>query len=435
MIINRKLSRRELFRSAGAASVAAAAGVHTFMGPWKHNRIYAAATDKPIKIGLTHDASGQFANSGQAERRGTIMAIDEFNAKGGVNGRKIEYVWQDTETTPATGSRVAERMITRDEVAFVVGAIQSGVANAVSQVCQKYGVVYFNTNSSSPTESGKDCHRVKFVWDGNGGNFALATAKAAIDTFGKRWMLLTNDYVWGHNTSKATRTYATRYGATIVDEILVPVGTRDFSTILLKIQQAKPDVVAPAVGGDDFKAMRQQVLSMGLDKKPAWSGNQIDWPDIYGLGSDAAFGVFATTWYHKLKLPGVDDFVKRYRQRWPDTRIDVPGNVTYNGYVAMRELLRVVEEVGSTNNIKVIKGLEGRKLAARDRMQHFDAWIDADNHAVQQTVYLAQRNAKPSDNTDYFEILHQVKPQDVVTEDSNAQCKLESYADTPSYEM
>jgi branched-chain amino acid transport system substrate-binding protein len=131
----------------------------------------------------------------------------------------------------------------------------------------------------------------------------------------------------------------------------------------------------------------------------------------------------------------VDDFVKRYRQRWPDTRIDVPGNVTYNGYVAMRELLRVVEEVGSTNNIKVIKGLEGRKLAARDRMQHFDAWIDADNHAVQQTVYLAQRNAKPSDNTDYFEILHQVKPQDVVTEDSNAQCKLESYADTPSYEM
>jgi branched-chain amino acid transport system substrate-binding protein len=435
MIINKKLSRRSLLKSAGLATAAATAGVQTFFGPWKHNRIYAAASDKPIKIGLTHDASGQFANSGQAERRGTIMAIDEFNAKGGIHGRKLEYIWQDTETTPSTGSRVAERMITRDEVAFVVGAIQSGVANAISQVCQKYGVVYFNTNSSSPTESGKDCHRVKFVWDGNGGNFALATAKAAVDTFGKRWVLLTNDYVWGHNTSKATRTYASRYGANIVDEILVPVGTRDFSTILLKVQQSKPDVVAPAVGGDDFKAMRQQVLSMGLDKKPAWSGNQIDWPDIYGLGSDAAFGVFATTWYHKLDLPGVKEWVAAYRRRWPDTRIDVPGNVTYNGYMPMRELLRAVEEVGSTNNIKVIKALEGRKLHARDRMQHFDAWIDAANHAVQQTIYLAQRNEKPSDSTDYFEILNKVRPQEVVTEDTNALCKLESYESTPSYEM
>ncbi|HEX9842121.1 MAG TPA: ABC transporter substrate-binding protein, partial [bacterium] len=157
MIINRKLSRRTLLKSAGAGAAATAAGVNTFFGPWRHNRIYAAASDKPLKIGLTHDASGQFANSGQAERRGTLMAIEEFNAKGGVIGRKIEPVWQDTESTPATGSRVAERMITREEVAFVAGALQSGVANAISQVCQKYGVVYFNTNSSSPTESGKNC--------------------------------------------------------------------------------------------------------------------------------------------------------------------------------------------------------------------------------------------------------------------------------------
>ena len=57
-------------------------------------------------------------------------------------------------------------------------------------------------------------------------------------------MLLTNDYVWGHNTSKATRGTAIEYGADVFDELLVPVGTRDFSSILLKTQQAKPDVVA-----------------------------------------------------------------------------------------------------------------------------------------------------------------------------------------------
>lgn len=427
-----KISRRQLLKTAGAT--AAVSGVSLFMGPWKHNRVYAAGTDKPLKIGLTHDASGQFANSGQAERRGTVMAIDEFNAKGGVLGRKIVPIWQDTETTPATGSRVAERLITREEVAFMMGAIQSGVANAVSQVCQKYGVVYFNTNSSSPTESGKNCHRVKFVWDGNGGNFARATAKNAIDTFGKKWLLLTNDYVWGHNTSKATRSTAEGFGAKVIDEILVPVGTRDFTSILLQVQQAKPDVVAAAVGGDDFKAMRTQVNELGLSKKPAWVNNQQDWPDVYGLGVDSGFGVFGTTWYHYLDLPGVQDFVTRYQRRWPDTRIDVPGNVTYNGYVAMRELLRTIERVGSTNNIKIIKALEGHRMSALDRMQHHDAWIDPNNHHVQQTIYLASKNENPRDKSDYFNIQSWADPKDVVTASSNAECHLESYDATPTYE-
>ena len=426
--MRRAITRRKLIQ--GTALTAGAA----VFGPWKFNRVFAASTDKPILIGLTHDASGQFANSGQAEKRGTIMAIDEANAAGGVLGRKVEYIWADTETTPATGSRVAERMITRNNVAFMVGAIQSGTANAISQVCQKYGTVYFNTNSSSPTESAKNCHRVKFVWDGSGANFAKAAAAGAVDKFGKEWILLTNDYVWGHNTSKATAKILGELGGTVKENILVPVGTRDYSSILLKLQQAKPDVVATAVGGDDYKALRQQVQDLKLDTKMAWLSNQLDWPDIYGAGSEAAFGVFGATWYHYLDLPGVADFVKRYQTRWPDTRIHVPGNVTYNGYVAMRELLRAVEEAGSTNNIKVIKQLEGRVMSAADRMQHHDAVIDPNSHHVQQTIYLAARQDKPRDDTDYFKIVNVMAPETVRIA-GESECHLESYADTPTYEM
>lgn len=427
----KKVSRRELLRT---TALAGAAGGLTFMGPWKHNRVYAAGDNKPIKIGLTHDASGQFANSGQAEKRGTIMAIEEANAAGGVLGRKIEYIWMDTETNPQTGTRVAERMITRENVHFLVGAIQSGTANAISQVAQKYGCIYFNTNSSSPTESGKNCHRVKFVWDGSGENFSRAAARNAINTFGKNWYLIYNDYVWGQNTNAATKKVATNYGAKVVDEVAIPVGTRDWSSILLKIQQAKPDVVAAAVGGDDFKVMRQQVRRMGLDQKPAWINNQQDWPDVYGLGADAAFGVFGTTWYHYLDLPGVADFIKSYQERYPTTRINVPGNVTYNGYVAMRELLRVINEVGSTDNIKIIKALEGRTMKAKDRMQHHDAYIDPNSHHVQQSIYLAQGNPKPRDKSDYFQILSSSDPKSIRASADDT-CKLESYADTPNYDQ
>lgn len=423
------MNRRQLLTTAAAAG-----GVSTFFGPWKHNRVLAAASDKPIKIGFTSDASGQYANSGASDRRGMMMAIAEFNEKGGVLGRKIETTHIDTETTPATGSRVAERMISREEVGFMVGAVSSGVANAISQVAQKYGVIYLNTNSSSPTESGKNCHRVKFVWDGNGSNFAQAAVKNAISAYGKKWMLLTNDYGWGHDTAAATKKLLAKYGGTVEDEFLVPQGTRDFSSALLKIQQASPNVVAAAVGGDDQKAMRQQVAQLGMGEKPAWINNQQDWPDVYGLPIENLFGVFGTTWYYKLDLPGVDDFVKRYQAMYPDTKMRVPGNVFYNGYMATKNLLAAIERAGTTNNIAVIKELEGHKMSAADRMQHHDAYIDPVTHQVQQTIYLATGNTGTSDKDDMFKILSNSSPDEVKDEGAPGACALESYDATPTFD-
>src|SRR5690606_39940768 len=138
-------------------------------------------------------------------------------------------------------------------------AVISGVANAISQRAQTYGAIYLNTNPSSPAEAGQTCHRVKFVWDGNGTNFAKAAVKNAIDSYGPKWMLLTNDYVWGHDTAKATKALLAEYGGEVMEEILIPQGTRDFSSALLRVQQQKPGVVSAAIGGDDQKAFRQQV--------------------------------------------------------------------------------------------------------------------------------------------------------------------------------
>ncbi|CTQ53269.1 Aliphatic amidase expression-regulating protein [Roseibium album] len=428
------MSKSKLTRRALLGSAAAAGGLAAFAGPWKHNRVWAAGTDKPIKIGITSDASGQYANSGASDRRGMLMAISEANAKGGVLGRKIETTHIDTETTPATGSRVAERLISREDCGFLVGAVSSGVANAISQVAQRNGVIYLNTNSSSPTESGKNCHRVKFVWDGNGTNFAKAAVRNSIDAYGGKVLLLTNDYVWGHDTAKATRTLIDQYGGEVLDEILIPQGTRDFSAALLKIQQTNPDVVAAAVGGDDQIALRQQVAQLGMGSKPAWINNQQDWPDVYGLPLDNLFGVFGTTWYYGLDLPGVKEFVERYQTMYPDTSMRVPGNVFYNGYMATRELLAAIERAGSTNNIAIIKQLEGHVMAAADRMQHDDAVIDPITHQVQQTIYLATANDEPRNEQDMFKILTQSSPQDVRDEASLGSCKLESYDDTPSFD-
>ena len=107
---------------------------------------------------------------------------------------------------------------------------------------------------------------------------------------------MTNEYVCGHNTWAATRKLVEQYGGESIGEILLPQGTRDFSSMLLKVRQASPRVVEAAVGGDDQKAMRQQVSQLGLGESMAWINNQQDWPDVYGLPLDNLFGVFGTTW-------------------------------------------------------------------------------------------------------------------------------------------
>ena len=93
-----------------------------------------------------------------------------------------------------------------------------------------------------------------------------------------------------------------------------------------------------------------------------------------------------------------------------------------------------MQEAGSTNSGAVIKKLEGRKMTARDRLQHFDAWIDPVTHQCQQTIYMASFNDAPAEKTDIFKILTQSDPKDVIDPDSVKTCKLESYESTPSYE-
>jgi branched-chain amino acid transport system substrate-binding protein len=423
---------RTLTRRTALASAIAAGAV--FMGPWKHLHVYGQGQKKPIKIGFTCDASGEQGDSGPDEMRGMRMALDEFNLKGGVLGRKIEWITADTETNPATATRVAERFITREECGFLIGAMHSGVANAITQVATKYGTVYMNSNSSAPTEAGANCSRVKFVWDGNGTNFAKAAVANAVKSVGKNWLLLTADYVWGHSTANATKVLVEANGGKIIDNLLVPQNTPDFSSYLLKVQQAKPDVVATAISGDSMKALRAQVAQLKLDVKPAWINNQQDWPEVWSAPNNL-FGVFGTNWYHKLPLPGVPEFVKKWQTAYPTGPIPVPGNVSYNGYMATRELLRAIERAGSTNNIAVIKQLEGLKLSAAERMQHYDAYIDPVTHHMEQTIYLARRNQRPVDNTDLLEIISWTEPKAALDEDAQKTCKLVPYDKVPTVEL
>ena len=113
-------SRRQVLK--GAAAFGAGVG---FIGNWRWAR---AQAKKPLVIGLTCDATGTFADSGQADRRGMILAIEEQNARAACWAGPIEHRWEDTETDASVAVRKAQRLIERDKIDFMIGALSSGVA-------------------------------------------------------------------------------------------------------------------------------------------------------------------------------------------------------------------------------------------------------------------------------------------------------------------
>ena len=199
-------------------------------------------------------------------------------------------------------------------------------------------------------------------------------------------------------------------GGQIVDEILVPQDTRDFTAYLLKVQQIKPDVVAAAVGGDDIKALRQQVAELKLEDKPAWINNQQDWPDVWGV-PETLFGVFGTTWYHKLTCPASPSSSsagrRPTRSRRSRCRATSPTTATWR----RASCCAPSSSTGSTNNIDIIKALEGRKMTAATACS--TRCLDRSGHAsgAADDLSRAQRNPKPADKTDLFEILSWTTPE------------------------
>lgn len=417
---------RRAFLKAGAAIGAGVA----FVGPWRWAR---AQAKKPIVIGLTCDATGTFADSGQADRRGMILAIEEFNAKGGVLGRLIEHKWEDTETDPSVAVRKAQRLIERDKIDFMIGALSSGVAAPLSELAQRYGIIYFNSNSSADTVSNEKCQKVNFVWDANGYMFANALAPLVAENLGKKWFILTHDYVWGKNVTAGTRQAMEKVRADEVGELLIPQGTRDFSAQLLRVRAAKPQVVMANVAGLEQTALREQASEFGSDRDAHWVFPQQDYPDLFALGPKKAFGYFTTTWHYTVTEPGAQEFVQRFRKRWAGVPIEVPDNVSYNGYLATRELLRAIERAGTTRNHEVIKALEGHVI--KDNFRKHPSRIREWDHLVEQGIFLAKakRHDQMKDKYDLIELIAEIEPAKIAPPREISKCKMQSLAETPVY--
>ena len=391
----------------------------------------AGETLPPLLIAHTAPTSGRFALHGEADRRGVEMALDEFNARGGVLGRNLVLISRDPSLNEARAAQVAEELITRNRVAFLVGAISSGVAASMSQVAQKYGVIFINTNSSAPSEARENAHRSKFTFDANGANFNWALLSFALQKrSSKRVLLLTEDNLFGRSNAAALRTYVAELGGAVVGEVMAPENLNDPVSILKQVAGIMADVVAVSISGENQIKLFAQLDPKVLEQQ-FWITGEVDWEELYpapGLPRP----LFGTTWAWNLKTPGTAEFVERYRVRYGASRLPLPGDVTHAAYLATRALLRAIERAGTTESHALIRQLENYRESARERLQNDDAYMNPVSHHVQQSIYIARWNPAAKRPEDGIEILGSITPERVFFADEQ-KARLEALSETPNY--
>jgi len=418
----------------GLAVVALGLSANLILGeslPLFGTEAHAAQPAAPIIIAHTSPTTGRFSLHAEADRRGAEMAIDEFNERGGVLGREIVLVSRDPTLDPKRAAQVAEELITRTKVGFMVGAIASGVAASMSAVCQKYGVIYINTNSSAPSESVENAHRTKFTFDAHGANFNRALLKYALSNRkAKRVLLLTEDNEFGRSNAVAMRPYIAEYGGTVVGEVVAPETLPDPLDILRQVADQHADVVAVSISGDNQIKLFAQIDPTTLNKQ-FWIVGEVDWEELYPAPGTPR-PLFGTTWAWNLDTPGTADFVARYRKRYGHTKLDYPGDVTHAAYLATKALLAAIQQAGTTDNHAVILQLENYKASARERMQNAPAVMNPLSHHVQQSIYIARWNPRAGRPEQGLEILGHIPPEQVVYE-AERTTRLESLAETPHY--
>ncbi len=390
-----------------------------------------AAAKPPIVIAHVAPTTGRFSLHSEADRRGVEMAVDEFNARGGVLGRELVLVSRDPTLDPGQAAKVADELIARTQIGFMVGAISSGVAASISAVCQKYGVIFINTNSSAPSEAAENAHRTKFVFDANAANYNHTLLKYALSRHAsKRVALLTEDDEWGRSSAAASRPYVADYGGTVVGEVVAPESLPDPAGVIAQVAALNADVVAVNISGDNQIKLFAQIGAETL-KRQSWVVGEVDWEDLYPAPGTPR-PLFGVTWAWNFKTPGTAEFVARYRQRYGHTRLDYPGHVTHSAYLATKALLAAIARAGTTDNHAVIQELERYKATAAERMQDAPAFMDPVSHHLQQSTYIATWHPRSDHPERGLEVLGHFAPEQVRYARERT-TRLESLADTPHY--
>jgi branched-chain amino acid transport system substrate-binding protein len=311
-----------------------------------------------IKIGYYGDLSGPTFNFGESAKKGVLMAADEINRLGGINGRRIDIVIEDDQGSPERAAALASKLIDQDKVVAVIAGGASGSSLAAAPRAQAHKIPFISPSSTDPavTRTGDYIFRVCFIDAFQGevmAKFAAQTLKAR-----KTAIMVDLNNPYSRGLSEFFELSFTKLGGEVVSKQSYAQGDPDYKGQLSTIRATEPDVIyIPGYYGD-VALIAKQARQLEITQ-PLLGGDGWDAPELWQLGGDALNNSYITSHYSADDpSPAIQTFVQQYKHLYGNLEPDAHAALAYD---AMLVIAQAIERAGGTDGAKLREALAHTK--------------------------------------------------------------------------
>lgn len=317
----------------------------------------ARAEVKPILVGTSVSLSGTYAASAKYSLEGYELWVKQVNKRGGLLGRPVKLVYYDDKSDANTGVQLYEKLITADKVALIVGPYSSGVTSAVSTVAEKHKMVMLGPEAADAKIYSRG-YKYNFQAQTQAGRYMLGALALAKAKGYKTLAMLAEDTAFPKAVSEEVAKIAPGYGVTVVFNQTYPKGATDFSALLTKVKQLKPDLIFANSYLPDAQGIIRQCREQEVNAKIFAVAVGAAEPEFGNLGSTANYVFGATQWASTMKTRGNAEFVKAYKKMFGRA----PDYHSAANFAAMEVLEAAVRKAGSLDQGKIAAEIARMKL-------------------------------------------------------------------------
>lgn len=334
----------------------------------------------PIRVGVLVDMSGPFADySGPTSVTAAEMAAAEI---GPVLGRPVQIIAADHQNKPDLGSTIAREWFDQQGVVAIADMSSSAVALAVQKLASDKGKVTLATGPATGALMNEGCSRTGFQWVLDTYSNTVGPSKLLMQQGLSSWFLIVADYTYGHQMQTDLTRTVTAAGGKVVGSTLHPIGTADFSSLLLQAQASGAQVVGLLNGGSDLINCVKQAAEFGLTTQQKFFLPGAVISDVHALGLQQVQGLLLMNGFYWDR----NDESRTWSKTFYAKTKRMPGQIQAGTYSAVRHFLLSAQAAGSTDGPVVAEKM--RSTPVDDVFVH-DGHIRPDGRLVHD-FYIVQ---------------------------------------------
>jgi branched-chain amino acid transport system substrate-binding protein len=382
--------------------------------------IIKARGDNPVKIGFVNPLTGILSALAQSEVEGAKYAVGEVNQKGGILGRQVQLLVEDSANDVGTGVQKTQKLIDRDQCDVIFGDVNSGIAYAMSQVTGEKKVFHIVPGGHTDPITGTDCKWNVFRICNTTSMDAAAITPELIKRFGKKWFFITPDYAYGHTLQDAFVKNLKKAGGEFAGDML-PINTTEFSATLIKARAYKPNVLLNNMGGLAQIDCMKQFVQFGMAKDMALGGALFELESVKSVPKDAQTGWWTMEWWwDQPNVPEVPKFVEAYRKSVGKT----PSARSWFGYVAVHSVRLAADKAKSLAGPKLALAMEDLELPPDVALQPGKVVYRAGDHELMPNIFVGQAHPPEGNPDNVFKVEALVPGEQAAGSVADTGCKM-----------